>query len=234
MLTLNPTLMETAVSETCGLLAQARAGDAEAFGEVCRVYEARLLRQAMALCGQTSLAEDLAQDTLVEAWRCLPRYNGRCQFFTWLCAILLNRYRNTLRRKRPMPFSAFPARDQDELQDGIGQLADQASLPDEAAQRCEQAVLVQQCIQALPAKHQQVIHLRFYVDDSLEGIAAALGCSVGTVKSRLFHALDRLRGMNALSEHLGSLCVTTDVPPRGGTRPTGACRPRALTRRSDL
>ena len=51
----------------------------------------------------------------------------------------------------------------------------------------------------LPAKHQQVIHLRFYVDDSLEGIAAALDCSVGTVKSRLFHALDKLRGMNALS-----------------------------------
>jgi len=49
----------------------------------------------------------------------------------------------------------------------------------------------------LPAKHQQVIYLRFYVDDSLEGIAAALGCSVGTVKSRLFHALDKLRGMKA-------------------------------------
>jgi hypothetical protein len=45
-----------------------------------------------------------------------------------------------------------------------------------------------------------VIHLRFYVDDSLEGIAAALGCSVGTVKSRLFNALDKLRAMNALRE----------------------------------
>ena len=54
------------------------------------------------------------------------------------------------------------------------------------------------CIQALPAKHQQVIHLRFYAGDSLAGIAAALGCSVGTVKSRLFNALDKLRGMNAL------------------------------------
>ena len=42
--------------------------------------------------------------------------------------------------------------------------------------------------------------LRFYVDDSLEGIAAALGCSVGTVKSRLFHALDKLRAMHALRE----------------------------------
>ena len=54
------------------------------------------------------------------------------------------------------------------------------------------------CIQALPEKHQQIIYLRFYVDNSLEGIAAALGCSVGTVKSRLFRALDKLRTMNAL------------------------------------
>ena len=211
MLTLNPTLMETTASEARGFLAQAQAGDAEAFGEVCRAYETRLLRQAMALCGSATQAEDLAQDTLVEAWRCLHRYNGRCQFFTWLCAILLNRYRNTVRQRRSVPFSAFQARDQQELHDSIGQLADRESLPDEAAQRREQAVLVQQCIQALPAKHQQVIHLRFYVDDSLEGIAAALDCSVGTVKSRLFHALDKLRGMNALSEHLGNLNTKVGV-----------------------
>ena len=197
--------VETEIPETRSLLGQARAGDAEAFGEVCRAYETRLLRQAMALCGQANLAEDLAQDTLVEAWRCLHRYNGRCQFFTWLCAILLNRYRNTARRKRPMPFSALQARDREGLQDGMGQLVAREYLPDEAAQRSEQAVIVQQCIRSLPAKHQQVIHLRFYVDDSLEGIAAALGCSVGTVKSRLFHALDKLRGMKALSEECESI-----------------------------
>ena len=82
------------------MLAQALAGDAEAFGELCRAYETRLVRQAMTLCGDAVLAEELAQDTLVEAWKCLRRYNGRCQFFTWLCAILLNRYRNTVRQRR--------------------------------------------------------------------------------------------------------------------------------------
>ncbi len=197
--------MEIQTPDTRSLLDRSQAGDAEAFCAICRVYETRLLRRAIALCGNVTLAEDLAQDTLVEAWKCLRRYNGRCQFFTWLCAILLNRYRNTVREKRPMPFSAFPKQDQDKFQISIGQLTDHGSRPDEAAHFHEQATLVRECIQALPTKHQQVIYLRFYVDDSLEGIAAALGCSVGTVKSRLFHALDKLRGMNDLSAQFANL-----------------------------
>jgi RNA polymerase sigma-70 factor (ECF subfamily) len=193
---LNPTFVETEVPERRSLLDQARAGDAEAFGEICRVHETRLLRQAVALCGNLSLAEDLAQDTLVEAWKCLRRYNGHCQFFTWLCAILLNRYRNAIRANR-LP--------QDEFEKHTSLLTDPAALPDQAIERREQEALVQQCIQTLPAKHQQVIYLRFYVEDSLEGIAAALGCSVGTVKSRLFHALDKLRKMKAFSPQLSDL-----------------------------
>jgi RNA polymerase sigma-70 factor (ECF subfamily) len=196
---LNPAIVISETSDTWNFVERAQAGDAEAFGEICRVYETRLLRQAMTLCGNAALAEDLAQDTLVEAWRCLRRYNGRCQFFTWLCAILLNRYRNTVRTKRPLPLASLAGPDQDEFQNALDKLADQDSLPDEAAQLREQAALVLQCIQTLPAKHQQIIYLRFYVDNSLEGIAAALGCSVGTVKSRLCRALDKMRMMNALN-----------------------------------
>jgi len=196
---LTPTFVETEAYDARILLDKAQAGDAEAFCEVCRVYETRLLRQAMALCGDPALAEDLAQDTLVEAWKCLRRYNGRCQFFTWLCAILLNRYRNTVRSKRLLPLSSLGPDDRKEFQDSIDNLADRDASPDHAAQLRDQAALVRNCIQALPTKHQQVVYLRFYVDDSLEGIATALGCSVGTVKSRLFHALDKLRGMNALN-----------------------------------
>ena len=199
MFSLTPTFVESEDSDTRSLLGEAQAGDAEAYSDVCRVYETRLLRQAIALCGNATLAEDLAQDTLVEAWKYLRRYNGRCQFFTWLCAILLNRYRNTVRVKRPVPLSSLTGHDRKEFQKNIDRLADQDSSPDQAAQISEQATLVRNCVRALPPKHQQVIYLRFYVDDSLEGIAAALGCSVGTVKSRLFHALDKLRGMNALN-----------------------------------
>lgn len=196
---LNPTFVEIESSDSQGLLDRARAGDTTAFCELCRMHGTGLLRQATALCANATLAEDLAQDTLVEAWKCLRRYNGRCRFFTWLCAILLNRYRNTLREKRPLSFSALARPNQAELESSLDQLTDGAAWPDQVAQTREQAALVLRCVQALPPKHQQVIYLRFYVDDSLEGIAAALGCSVGTVKSRLFHALDKLRGMKDLS-----------------------------------
>jgi RNA polymerase sigma-70 factor (ECF subfamily) len=193
---LNPTFVEIETTDARSFLDLARAGDAEAFSDVCRTYETRLLRQAMMLCGDAAQAEDLAQDTLVEAWRCLRRYNGQCQFFTWLCAILLNRYRNQLRKKRPLPFSAFFRQDHDEFQTSMANLTDDNARPDETIELQEQTAQVRACIQTLPAKHQQVVYLRFYADDSLEGIAAALGCSVGTVKSRLFHALEKLRSMN--------------------------------------
>jgi RNA polymerase sigma-70 factor (ECF subfamily) len=174
---MNPALLEIAAPDVDSFLTQARAGDAEAFGEVCRAYETRLLRQAFTLCRNETLAEDLAEDTLVEAWKCLRRYNGRCQFFTWLCAILLNRYRNTLRQQRTVPLSALGEQDQTQIQANLDLSADRAALPDQAVQLREQAALLEQCIQTLPAKQQQVIYLRFYVDDSLAGIAAALGCS---------------------------------------------------------
>ncbi len=211
MPSLCPTLAELPAPEIGSLLDAARSGDTEAFGELCRVHETGLLRQALTLCGNYSLAEDLAQDTLVEAWRCLHRYNGRGQFFTWLCAILLNRYRNTLRQKRFLSLSASRSQNENDLKDDLGPSTADNGQPDRAAEARERAALVWKCVRALPPKHQQVIYLRFYVDNSLEGIAAALGCSTGTVKSRLFHALDKLRVMKDLPKH------AEDLETKGGT-----------------
>jgi RNA polymerase sigma-70 factor, ECF subfamily len=208
---MNPALVEIETADTQSLLDRAQAGDAEAFGEICRIYETRLLRQAMTFCGNVALAEDLAQDTLVEGWKCLRRYNGRCRFFTWLCAILLNRYRNNVREKRPLAVSSLAGGDLDQFQNSVDNMADHGSLPDQAAALLEQAALMRKCIETLPIKHQQVIYLRFYVDNSLAGIAAALDCSVGTVKSRLFHALDKLRRMDAVGAQFANINSKTGV-----------------------
>ena len=84
----------------------------------------------------------------------------------------------------------------------LANLPDAAAYPDEAMALSERAALLRLCLERLPQKHRDVIFLRFYVNESLEGIAAALNCSVGTVKSRLFHALENLRKMRGLSENL--------------------------------
>ena len=87
------------------LLSRARAGDTPAFCLLIEPLQTRLLRQAAALSGDLSAAEDLVSETLVEAWKSLARYNATCQLSTWLYAILLHRYQKSVRRARSRPIS---------------------------------------------------------------------------------------------------------------------------------
>ena len=74
------------------LIDRAQSGEASAFEQLAKQHAARLWRCALALGKDGHWAEDLAQETLVEAWRCLARFDGRCQFSTWLYGILRHRF----------------------------------------------------------------------------------------------------------------------------------------------
>ena len=179
------------------LLASARAGDAHGFCLLIEPLQARLLRQAAALTGDLNLAEDIVSETLVEAWKSFPRYNESCQLSTWLYAILLHRYQKSVRRARSRPIalawlSLFETRDLSNRQEN---LVAPGPSPAEAAAQNETFAQLRQCIERLSKKHAHVILLRFFEDASLPDMAAVLGCSVGTVKSRLHHALEKLRKM---------------------------------------
>ena len=194
------------LSDARELLSRARAGDTRAFCLLTEPLQARLLRQAAALAGDLSTAEDLVSETLAEAWKSLPRYDETCRFSTWLYAILLHRHRKSIRRARSRPVSLaglplFEARELHEQQENLP--APELSPADAAAQN-EALTRLSQCIELLPDKHRQVIRLRFFEDASLPDMATVLGCSVGTVKSRLHHALEKLRKMKMnLSEVTG-------------------------------
>ena len=193
---------------TAKLLTRARAGETAAFCRLAAEHERRLLQQACGLTHDPSAAEDLVSETLVEAWRSLSRYNGACRFSTWLFSILLHRHQKALRRarSRPIPLAALPSAQADERRQAQESLPAAGPSPAEAAMRKEAADRVRQAVQTLPEKHQQVVLLRFFEDASLPEIAALLHCSLGTVKSRLHYALEKLResqeGMN-LSELWG-------------------------------
>ncbi len=179
------------------LLSRACAGDPQAFVALTEPLQARLLRQAAALSGDLHSAEDLVSETLVEAWKSLARYDRTCRLSTWLYAILLHRHQKSVRRarSRPLSLAALPAVDADELARRQENVPATESSPAEMAARRDSWRQLRQALERLPEKHRQVIGLRFFEDASLPDMAAVLGCSLGTVKSRLHQALEKLRKM---------------------------------------
>ena len=179
------------------LLARARAGDAQAFCQLATQHEARLLQEACGLCRDPSTAEDLASETLVEAWRSIGRYDQTCRFGTWLFSILLHRHQKHLRRarSRPIPLAQLPATEAEERRQIQENVPAASPSPAEAAEQRESADRLRAAVGSLPEKHREVVLLRFFEDASLPEIAALLGCSVGTVKSRLHYGLEKLREM---------------------------------------
>jgi RNA polymerase sigma-70 factor, ECF subfamily len=177
------------------LLTRARAGDSSAFCALAVEHERRLFQQACGLTRNSSAAEDLVAETMVEAWRSISRYDGSCRFSTWLFSILLHRHQKALRRarSRPVPLATMPLAEADERRQAQENVASEGPSPAQHAERREAAEALRSAVAALPAKHQRVILLRFFEDASLPEIAAVLGCSVGTVKSRLHYALEKLR-----------------------------------------
>ena len=197
---LNPELTATRTGDESELLARAQAGDKDAFCRLCRLHSGGLLRHATALCRDAATAEDLVQETLVEAWKSLPRFNGQSRAFTWFCSILLHRHRNVIRKRIALPFSFLLGTERELALTRLEGLRDPGLLPNETAEAAEQAVRILRSLEALPRKQRDVVFLRFYAQDSLAGIASALNCSVGTVKSRLFKGLERLRRMRTLAD----------------------------------
>lgn len=174
-------------------LPAAQQGDAKAFCVLIAPHEPRLLAQALRLCRNATQAEDLVQETLVEAWKSLRRFDGSCRLETWLYAILLHRHQKALRYARVRPFFCLDAESRDRA---LEQLQALGGSPAECADAMDDSERIRRCLADLPPKYREVISLRFFADAPLEEIAAALGCSLGTVKSRLFYALEKLRKMN--------------------------------------
>src|ERR1017187_3836688 len=150
------------LSDSRELLSRARAGEAPAICLLIVPLQASLRGQAVALTGDVSTAEDLVSETLVEAWKSLPRYNQTCRLSTWLYAILLHRHQKSVRRARCRPISLswlpfFEAQDFHEQQQNLP--SPELSPADAMAQN-ETSVRLRHCLELLPEKHRQIILLR--------------------------------------------------------------------------
>ncbi len=179
--------MNTPDNDERELIDRAQAGETDAFERLAERHAARLWRCALALGKDGHWAEDLAQETLVEAWRSLARFDGRCRFSTWLYGVLRHRFLKGRRQQNAARLSAT---------EDLGRVPCTAYTPDRAAETSEDAQRVRRAVAELPEEHRLVVELRFFAGATLDEIAAALGCPVGTVKSRLHYGLEKLRQMN--------------------------------------
>src|SRR5437868_14200223 len=73
------------------LVSRAKAGDASAFGDLVRPYRKRIFALALHLSGSASDADDIVQDVFIRAYKALPQFEGRSEFFTWMYRLTLNR-----------------------------------------------------------------------------------------------------------------------------------------------
>ena len=143
----------------------------------------RLFRSACLLCGDAAEAQDLVQDTLLQAIRSAQRFQGRSSIYTWLHGILLNLTRHYHRDRKWIVYDEELAR----LETPPAEQAP-SGLDIETASGA-----LAQAMQGLSAPHREVLVLRFYEDMKIHEIAAHLGLSKGTVKSRLHYAIAELQ-----------------------------------------
>ncbi len=179
------------------LAARAASGDTDAFGQLVRRYQRPMAAVVSRMIDNPDDVDDVVQELFIRAWKGLPRFRGDAQFSTWLYRIAVNTAikRRSAKRRDNENVSA------DALANGVDGPAYEAAAPEGSgadpyavAQRKEQEAVVRSAVLALPEKQRVVVVLHYFEGRSCEEISEIVGCSVGTVWSRLHYACKRLKG----------------------------------------
>ena len=142
-------------------------------------------------------AWDLAQDSFVKAWKSIKRFRGRSSFYTWVYRIVMNVTIDWLRKKQVKGVGAeFDDAIQAKQIDPASRTAPKAdALPYETMQRTEIRARIDSAIAQLSPEHRAVILMKEIEEMQYHEIAEMLGCSIGTVMSRLFYARKKLQNL---------------------------------------
>ncbi|HUS58441.1 MAG TPA: sigma-70 family RNA polymerase sigma factor [Planctomycetota bacterium] len=161
------------------------------FGWIIDAHHEKIYRAACMLLMNRHEAEDLTQDVFLAAMKSYSRFRGDSSLYTWLYKIMLNLFRKKKARRRLLQWNVSQRSDAEDFQ---VLFTDDGDTPEETVEKGERARKVSLALKSLSAKHREVVLLRFYEDKSYHEIADILGCSEGTVKSRLHHALRQTGG----------------------------------------
>ena len=173
--------------EDVALIGRVAAGDAEAFAQLFRRHHGRIYRFALHMTTSPSIAEDVTQDVFLAVMSDAARYDvgraGRASVAAWLCGIARNHVRRRAERDRRLQ----------PLDDGGGDEGVERVLAVEAdalgdLTRAESIQALRDAVSSLPVRYREAIVVCDLEEMSYRDAAAALGCAVGTVRSRLHRA----------------------------------------------
>jgi RNA polymerase sigma factor (sigma-70 family) len=169
------------------LVASVGQGDRHAFQELYRVYFPRLARFLGRMTRNGPLMEEIINDTMLVVWQKALTYDGSSKVSTWIFGIA---YRQALKALRGLD---EPVEATVELHGGPEFEPEQVF----AGKQLQQGVSA--ALAALPLEQRMVVSLTYFHDMAYQEIAETMGCPVNTVKTRMFHARQRLKTM--LSSH---------------------------------
>ena len=180
------------------LVKRVQKGDKGAFDLLVLKYQHKIVNLVMRYVRDPELALDITQEAFIKAYRALPRFRGDSAFYTWMYRIAVNTAKNHLaaQRRRPMNVELDL---QDPEQYDLHAKLKETDTPEGVALSNELKDSVERAIAALPEDLRTAIILRELEGMSYEEIAQTMECPVGTVRSRIFRALD------AISKKTGSL-----------------------------
>jgi RNA polymerase sigma-70 factor (ECF subfamily) len=175
------------------LMLRVGQGDKSAFDEIVKRYTSRMVNLAYQIVGERELAQDVAQETFLRAYKSAARYREISKFSTWLYTIAINLCRNELRRRKFRMYSLegmAEREDDDKLRIDI---ADESRKPDRDLEKKEIGKIVRDAVEMLPEKFKTPLVLRDLQELTYEEIGGILDLPEGTVKSRINRARLRVK-----------------------------------------
>ncbi|MGB6451306.1 MAG: RNA polymerase sigma factor RpoE [Steroidobacteraceae bacterium] len=184
--------MSEADTSDLSLVRRVQRGDKGAFDALVLKYQHKVVKLVMRYVRNPAEAEDVAQEAFIKAYRALPQFRGDSAFYTWLYRIAINTAKNAVvsRERSPIEFD-LDSQNSDESYDMQSRLKD-SETPEGLVLTDEIRGTVNAAIDALPEDLRTAIVLRELEGLSYEEIAVAMGCPVGTVRSRIFRARESI------------------------------------------
>jgi RNA polymerase sigma-70 factor (ECF subfamily) len=157
-------------------------GDKRAMQVLYARHNVRVYRFIVRLTGNTSLAEDLVSEVVLDVWRQAEGFESKSQVSTWLLAIARYKALSALRR-----------RSDEHLDDRMAAtIEDTADDPETAVYKVDRNAIVQKCLTRLSPAHREVLDLVYYHEKSVDEVARIVGVPAATVKTRMFYARNKM------------------------------------------